>query len=421
MTTLDQKLIEARVILVSRQPFIRAMLYSLTYVATDQVPTLATSRDGVVSYNPEFLAPLPTIEIAGALYHEALHLLLGHHKRHCSVEHGITQAWNIAEDRAINPMVLQAGLRLPSTIKPCFPADINMPDGRSAEEYYQADPKSKQGQGQPKPGQGQGQGKQGQGQPQPGMGSGQCGSCAGGAPAPGEAQHKEGAGSRENRIERAGRQVLSAIREAAANPRTKGTVPGALALAAELAFAPTTTPWQTLLERAVRAATEFRRGHDTSDYTHVSRRQAALGYGSGIPVCAHRRSPDVRVAVALDTSGSMSHANIETALSETAAVLAEVESDVYAVVCDAQVHAVERIATANDLAGILAGGGGTDFRPAFRAIDELPEPPHVLVFLTDGYGTFPAQAPEDYEVIWVMIGDYTNQVPFGQAINAGVS
>ena len=55
----------------------------------------------------------------------------------------------------------------------------------------------------------------------------------------------------------------------------------------------------------------------------------------------------------------------------------------------------------------LYGGGGTDFRPAFAYVDrlvaqgELPQLGGVLYF-TDGYGVFPAEAPE-YPAAFVML------------------
>ena len=55
----------------------------------------------------------------------------------------------------------------------------------------------------------------------------------------------------------------------------------------------------------------------------------------------------------------------------------------------------------------LYGGGGTDFRPAFRRIDEhvasgdLPRLGGVLYF-TDGYGVFPEKAPA-YPAAFVML------------------
>ena len=55
----------------------------------------------------------------------------------------------------------------------------------------------------------------------------------------------------------------------------------------------------------------------------------------------------------------------------------------------------------------LYGGGGTDFRPAFRRIDELVESGEFarlggVLYFTDGYGVFPETAP-DYPVAFVML------------------
>lgn len=55
----------------------------------------------------------------------------------------------------------------------------------------------------------------------------------------------------------------------------------------------------------------------------------------------------------------------------------------------------------------LYGGGGTDFRPAFRHIDRLVETGELprlggVLYFTDGYGVFPEHAP-DYPVAFVML------------------
>ena len=55
----------------------------------------------------------------------------------------------------------------------------------------------------------------------------------------------------------------------------------------------------------------------------------------------------------------------------------------------------------------LYGGGGTDFRPAFAYVDRLiaqGELPQLggLLYFTDGYGVFPAEAPE-YPSAFVML------------------
>ena len=55
----------------------------------------------------------------------------------------------------------------------------------------------------------------------------------------------------------------------------------------------------------------------------------------------------------------------------------------------------------------LYGGGGTDFRPAFRHVDRLIEEGKLerlggVLYFTDGYGVFPEEAPP-YPVTFVML------------------
>jgi predicted metal-dependent peptidase len=59
------------------------------------------------------------------------------------------------------------------------------------------------------------------------------------------------------------------------------------------------------------------------------------------------------------------------------------------------------------------GGGGTDFRPCFRWLEEQGITPQTLVFLTDLCGTFPSDVPP-YPVLWASTDK--RDVPFGQVI-----
>ena len=59
--------------------------------------------------------------------------------------------------------------------------------------------------------------------------------------------------------------------------------------------------------------------------------------------------------------------------------------------------------------GGFSGGGGADFRPVFRRMDEMVrgrrfENLKGLIYLTDGYGAFPAKKP-DYETAFVFVND----------------
>jgi predicted metal-dependent peptidase len=64
---------------------------------------------------------------------------------------------------------------------------------------------------------------------------------------------------------------------------------------------------------------------------------------------------------------------------------------------------------------VVKGGGGTDFRPAFKWMEENDVVPDVLLYLTDGYGTFPEEAPE-YPVIWGDISGQPKNYPWGDVV-----
>ena len=63
---------------------------------------------------------------------------------------------------------------------------------------------------------------------------------------------------------------------------------------------------------------------------------------------------------------------------------------------------------------IPEGGGGTDFCPFFKKVEEqetytLP----ICIYLTDGYGQYPEKS--NFETLWVITpgGIESDNVPFG--------
>jgi len=130
------------------------------------------------------------------------------------------------------------------------------------------------------------------------------------------------------------------------------------------------------------------------------------------------------VCVAIDTSGSITDQLLTVFFSEMAGLLEEVRPQSVSVLwCDARVHRIDMIEEVSDLAALqrkgAPGGGGTDFRPVFEAIDMMEEQPEALVFLTDGWGSFPAEEP-DYPTIWGTVGKKPDDYPFGEAVTVSV-
>ena len=127
----------------------------------------------------------------------------------------------------------------------------------------------------------------------------------------------------------------------------------------------------------------------------------------------------LRVFLAVDTSGSINGNMIAQFLGEVQAILGaypHLEAMLY--YADAACHGPYILTPESGLPKPV-GGGGTDFRPFFRAIEpEIADTQEgVCVYLTDGYGTFPSQPPS-LPVLWLLSpgGLATDRVPFGESV-----
>ena len=122
------KMTRARTILMLDQPFFGSLVLRLKMVEDPHVSTACT--DGrQVRYNPHwFNEVLTDNQRVGVLAHEVLHLSNGHLWR---VGDRDFRKFNIAGDYAINPIVIEAGMKLPEGLLN-DPAYKNM----SAEEIY---------------------------------------------------------------------------------------------------------------------------------------------------------------------------------------------------------------------------------------------------------------------------------------------
>jgi predicted metal-dependent peptidase len=126
----------------------------------------------------------------------------------------------------------------------------------------------------------------------------------------------------------------------------------------------------------------------------------------------------VELAVAFDTSGSISPEELKLYLSEVVGMMQQFDHiKLRVLTCDAAVHEDVELEE-HDIDSFaqrvrFKGGGGTDFRPVFERLKD--DRPRMLVFFTDGYGAFPSQEP-DYPVLWVLTPNSIDmdKVPFGR-------
>ncbi|MFF5973340.1 VWA-like domain-containing protein [Streptomyces sp. NPDC012769] len=376
------KLLAARYKAAEARPYLASALYALTVVPSDQVRTMAVDRYWRCYVAPAFVEATDVEELAGVWIHEAAHLLRDHHGRADrlpAADQRDRLRVNIAQDCEINDDLVSDGLRLPEgRMEPHL---FGLPEGRLFEEYVRGVPASCAHRLD-------------------------CGSGAHGVPAPWDLGEDGGgaAGIGPVEAEALRRQTAQAVR---AHARSRGTVPGGWRRWAEEVLEPT-VDWRRALTGAVREAAAWAGGAVDYTYRRPSRRTPALG---GRVVLPSLRRPLPRVAIVVDTSGSMGEDDLAAALAEVSGVLREVGvggNRVAVLACDADVQAVARVTAVDQVE--LAGGGGTDMTVGIRTALAAPEPPTIVVVLTDGYTPWPPE-PLSCRLIAALIGPSAPQPP----------
>lgn len=405
-------------------PYYASGLFSLMPVAAPGYGTWAVDKYWRLYIDPALLVgddAWSVLDASGVLLHELGHLLRVHADRAAALPQPYSHSlWNLAGDAEINDDLLAAGVPLPEgVVTPqalgCLPNDV-------AEHYYAhlaatTPPQPNQPNQPNQPGGsggGQGGNPGGAAAPQGGNQAGPsapggghdddgpgCGSGAGTAPVPGELPAAQEVDGRAGIDEATGgmirRRIAEEVREAAS--KSRGTVPAGVARWADEVLAPPKIAWNRLLRSIVRRALCDAAGRVQFSYKKPSRRS-----GGGL-IFPTMRGPRIRVSIVVDTSGSMSSADLSAALSEIRGVLksAGVNGDrVTVFTCDAETGAPQRISRVEDV--VLTGGGGTDMRVGIAAAENTRPEANVVLCITDGYTPWPDK-PTKARLVCVIVGD----------------
>ncbi|MFJ7158873.1 VWA-like domain-containing protein [Streptomyces sp. NPDC101118] len=361
------KLLAARLYAAEVRPYLAGALFALHVVEDPSVPTMAVDAYWRCYASPSFVARTPLEELAGVWVHEVSHLLRDHHGRseryareHGEQGPGDRLRQNIAADFEINDDIYGDGL--PSPAGAVRPGMMGLEDGLLMEEYLR---------------------QFSMGGRTPGLAWLDCGSGADGRARPWELGPDGSHGL--------SRQQRDAVRFRVAEAITgrPGDAPEGWRRWADEAFHPP-QPWRQLLGAAVRAAAGAPGAGEDHSYRRPSRRSAGV---PGVVLPSLRRMPP-RVCVVIDTSASVSDAELGSALLEVAAISRAVggRRDLVSVIsCDAAAGVAVPLCRAENLE--LVGGGGTDLRSGFaRALRSRPRP-DVIVALTDGQTPWPSAQP----------------------------
>ncbi|WP_184790844.1 vWA domain-containing protein [Phytomonospora endophytica] len=362
-----EKLLAARLHAVRVRPYLADALFALAIVEDPSVPTMGVDAYWRCYVSPAFVARTPIDELAGVWVHEVSHLLRDHHGRgeryareHDEYGPGERLRRNIAADFEINDDIYGDGLPVPSGA--AVPQLLGLPVDLLMEQYLRTSTMT-------------------------GLAAElawlDCGSGADGEIRPWELG--------PNGAHGLSRQQRDAVRFRVAEgiKGRPGDAPDGWRRWADEAFHPP-QPWRRLLGAAIRSAVGSPGVGENHTYRRPSRRSASV---PGVVLPSLRRTPP-RVRVVIDTSGSVSDAELGAALLEVAAIARAVggRRDLVSVIsCDAAAGVAVPLCRAESME--LIGGGGTDLREGFaRALRSAPRP-DVIVALTDGQTPWPSAPP----------------------------
>ena len=393
-TSASLRIQKARTALVLDHPFFGSLLFRLKDRPSSAVKTMAT--DGVsLLWNPEFVETLNAVTLAGTLAHEVMHPALHHHLRRTGRD---PKRWNIACDYAINPLLIDAGLKLPEGV-----LVENRFRGMSAEQIYnllesEAD-----------------LGEDNNGDDQTSLTESGTNDAPGndesddpGAPETeggiGQVLDAPEPGDDSPSVEVQAREWDVAVNQAMTVAHQAGKVPVGLDRTVEGA-AEAAVDWRELLRRLWSETI-------AADYSWMRPNRRHLWTGLYLPGVV--REGVGEVAIAVDCSGSISPRQLRLFEAEARSIVEGQRPErVYVLYFDAAVHKVETYEAGERIALNPVGGGGTAFEPCFEWLDERGIRPQTMVFLTDLYGSFPSSAPS-YPVLWASTG--RRQAPFGEVI-----
>ena len=430
-------------------PYVATALFSMHPVRSPGLGTFASDRQWRLYYDPDWMMQHTVDEISGLLLHEVSHCLRGHGDRFAQLDEPQNRQplMNIAADVLINEDLQDASITLPEggmnidVLKSTF--DIDATTDMITEELYwmlvdaaqppctcggDTDDDTGDGDTDADTAAGGGNGDAGDDDADGAGGGGSaercprcnpvsnCGSGAHGFPQDYEQQYgadgapKVSPDQAENIRQRVAQAILDHAKE-------QGSVPGGWERWAENRMQPV-VDWRKELSARVRRQVAYIMGRTDYSFTAMNRRNPALrSYGQPVILPGMREPEPPRVAVVIDTSGSMSEEELCYAITETHGVLkalGAVGREITLISCDADAEVQQHVRRLGGTTELGAGGGGTDMRVGIAAaLDQYPSP-EIVIVLTDGYTPWPDRddLPQSVHlIVGLTVPDQHDNVP----------
>lgn len=384
-------IITARIGLLLRHPWFGNMATRMRVVCADEWCSTAATNGRDLFYNTQFFLSLSTREIEFVIAHEIMHCVYDHFTRRLD---RLPVLHNIACDYIVNNMLIHEGIgELPTKIKPFYDKKYQ---GMTSEEVY--DILFKKGQEQLE--------QLGQLLDQHidwGTGDDTNNDNASGAPVLTDEEQ---------------RQISDEFKEgmiAAARTCAPGQIPeGVKRIIHEL-----TEPklnWRELLQQQIHSMVR-------NDYSFT--RPSRKSWHTGAILPGMEREQALKIAIALDMSGSISDEDARDFLSEVKGIMdqyADYYIDIWTFDTDVYNHETFTSDDGDDIANYeLRGGGGTSFQCNWDYMDEQGLVPDKLLMFTDMYSFDGFGDPNYCDTIFINHGDSDMEADHGITVKYSCS
>ena len=359
------KLIRARIDIQNRNPFFAYLSLYLKYVESKSEDLdgngAGIDADGNLHYDPKWIESLDDEECVGLILHEIMHLSFLHLLRRGN-RHPF--GWNICTDIAVNKIIIDNNFSLPSNgIIPegneitLFGQTIYDLDKKPAEVLFDEFKQQQQPRGSGK-GKGKGKGEEDN--------------------TPGFDKHMEGKQMSPDEVKEMENKWLNRIEEAYVGAKMRGQVPeGIERLIGKLHES--RVNWKSLLQRYVMSYIPY-----DQCYSKPNKKSRSVGFY--MPDYVKEK---IKVAIAIDTSGSIGQKELTDFLSEIVGLSRAYQNriDMRLICHDVEVHEDLKVDNGNieKIKQLKAkGGGGTSHSPVFKYIEQNIPDCKVAIFFTDG-------------------------------------
>lgn len=346
--------------------FLASIMGQTEFQWSEQVPTAATN--GIkIWFNPQFWMKLPDETRVTVMAHELWHIAYQHMLRRSNRD---PEKWNIAADHVINLALEADGFKFDGT----NPVKDSKYKDMGTEEIYEILPNPP---AQPKSGGG------------------------------GNQQGKDMAGDLMDVPADQEMEIISKViqaTQAAQMAGQPGSIPGEIQLALDKFLNPK-LPWQILLRR-------FFTEQSREDY---SWKRPNRRYDEYLP-SLYSEDGLTTINYYLDISGSVSDGDILRFNSEVKHIHEEFSPEhLNLITFDTKIQDTYHFGPDDTFDGIVVTGrGGTDLRCVRKHIQDTK--PNVAVIFSDLY-VDPMESVGDIPVLWIVIGNPSAQVPFGQMVH----